>query len=198
VWKLGLGASVETGLGCWLSRSLSWPCSCLFMKLMYSMHIWMMAWYDAWNALCMNFPFVYFRKQIRIDPHFIVISNSWNHSTLNFFTFSNHFFGLISLLTNTFLIIFLKHYLNDMHEIAKGLLTRELPQFELVSGHKMCLGFPSWGGGKMIRSSQVAPNVINIFNISKCPNSKWMMRIYESQTKWLPQFGFEIDKDGLC
>jgi len=25
-----------------------------------------------------------------------------------------------------------------------------------------------------------------------------MMRIYESQTKLLPQFGFRIDKDGLC
>jgi len=25
-----------------------------------------------------------------------------------------------------------------------------------------------------------------------------MMGIYESQTKWLPQFGFGIDKDGLC
>jgi len=24
-------------------------------------------------------------------------------------------------------------------------LTRELPQFELVSGHKMCLGFPNYG-----------------------------------------------------
>ena len=38
-----------------------------------------------------------------------------------FFTFPNHFLGLINLLTNTFLIISLKHYLNDMHEIAKGL-----------------------------------------------------------------------------
>jgi len=35
-----------------------------------------------------------------------------------FFTFLNHFLGLINLLTNTFLIISLKHYLNDMHEIV--------------------------------------------------------------------------------
>jgi len=58
--------------------------------------------------------------------------------------------------------------------------------------------FPNWGGGKMTRSSQVAPNVITIFNVNKCPSSKSMMGIYELQTKWLPQFGFGIDKDGLC
>jgi len=50
----------------------------------------------------------------------------------------------------------------------------------------------------MTASSQVASDVITKFNVNKCPNSKWMMGIYESQTKWLPQFGFVIDKDGLC
>jgi len=49
----------------------------------------------------------------------------------------------------------------------------------------------------MTRSSQVATNVITIFDVNKCPNSEWMIGIYELQTKWLPQFGFEIDKDGL-
>jgi len=38
-----------------------------------------------------------------------------------FFIFLNHLLGLINLLTNTFLIISLKNYLNDMHKIAKGL-----------------------------------------------------------------------------
>ena len=47
-------------------------------------------------------------------------------------------------------------------------------------------------------SSQVAPNVITIFNVNECPNLDWMMGIYELQTTWLPQFGCEIDKDGLC
>jgi len=36
---------------------------------------------------------------------------------------------------------------------------------------------------KMMRSLQVAPNVITIFNVNKCPKSKRMMGIYESQTK---------------
>jgi len=49
----------------------------------------------------------------------------------------------------------------------------------------------------MTGSSQVAPNVIIVFNANKCPNSEWMMGIYELQTKLLPQFGFGIDKDGL-
>jgi len=29
------------------------------------------------------------------------------------------------------------------------------------------------------------------------PKSEWMMGIYELQTKWMPQFGFGIDKDWL-
>jgi len=42
----------------------------------------------------MNFSFAIFLKQIRIDSHFIVISNSWNHSTLIFFLL----FQVISLI----------------------------------------------------------------------------------------------------
>ena len=76
-----------------------------------------MTWYDVWIFLLH-----FFENNIRIDSYFIVISISWSHSTLIFFfTFLNQFLGLINLLTNTFLIISLKHYLNDMHEIAKGL-----------------------------------------------------------------------------
>jgi len=95
---------------------------------------------------------IFFWKQIQIDPHFIIISNSWNHSTLIFFYFSKsflwsnqftneHFFSIISFET-----LFEWHPWN-----CQGLekawmrwwrLTRELPHFELVSGHKMCLGFP--------------------------------------------------------
>jgi len=67
-----------------------------------------------------------------------------------FFTFPKSFLWSNQFTNEYFLIIFLKHYMNDMHEIAKGLkkawmlwrLTRKLPQFELVSRHKMCLGFP--------------------------------------------------------
>jgi len=50
----------------------------------------------------------------------------------------------------------------------------------------------------MIGSSQVAPNVITIFDVNKCLDSDWMMGIYELQTKWLSQFECGIDKDGLC
>jgi len=102
----------------------AWMCGCMdeicFIKkdelLMY-----------AWLGMMYELPYVWiffsiFLKNIRIVPHFIVIFNSWNYSTLIFsFTFLNHFLGLINLLTNIFLIISLKHYLNDMHEIAKGL-----------------------------------------------------------------------------
>ena len=49
----------------------------------------------------------------------------------------------------------------------------------------------------MAGSLQVLPNVIIVFNVNKCPNSEWMMGIYELQTKWLPQLRVEIDKDGL-
>jgi len=38
-----------------------------------------------------SFAFFFFLKQIRIVPHFIVISNSWNHSTLIFFYFFKSF-----------------------------------------------------------------------------------------------------------
>jgi len=70
-------------------------------KLFYSKR-WMshvcMTWYDVWIFLLH-----FFENNIRIDSHFIVISNSWNHSTLIFFYFFlNHFFGLINLLTNIF------------------------------------------------------------------------------------------------
>jgi len=51
--------------------------------------------------------------------------------------------------------------------------------------------FPNEEIKKMTGSSQVAPNVIRVFNVNKCPNS-------ESQTKGRPQFGFGIDKDRLC
>ena len=50
-------------------------------------------WYDVWIFLLHFF----FENNIRIDSHFIVISNLWSHSTLIlFFTFPNHFFDLIS------------------------------------------------------------------------------------------------------
>ena len=98
----------------------------------------------VWCMKCMNFPFVFFWKQIWIDPHFIIISNSWNHSTLNFFffTFPNHFFGLISLLPNTFFLITSFETLFEWHQWnCQGLekawmrwwrLTRELPQFTKI------------------------------------------------------------------
>jgi len=57
-----------------------------------------MTWYDVWIFLLH-----FFENDIWIDSHFIVISNSWSHSTLIFFYFYlNHFLGLINLLTNTF------------------------------------------------------------------------------------------------
>jgi len=68
-----------------------------------------------------------------------------------FYFFLNHFFGLINLLTNIFLIISFKTLFEWHAWNCQGLgkawmrwwrLTRELPQFELVSGHKICLSFP--------------------------------------------------------
>jgi len=47
-----------------------------------------MTWYDVWIFILQ-----FFWKQIRIDSHFIVILNSWNHSTLIFFLL----FQIISL-----------------------------------------------------------------------------------------------------
>jgi len=37
-----------------------------------------------------------------------------------------------------------------------------------------------------MRSSQVASNVIIVFDVNKCPKSEWIIEIYELQTKWLP------------
>ena len=101
---------------------------------------------------CMNFSFAFFWKQDQIDPHFIVILNSWNHSTFEIsISFPNHFFGLISLLTKLFLIISFETLFEWHAWNCQGLekvwmrwwrLSRNLPQFELVSWHKMCLGFP--------------------------------------------------------
>jgi len=101
----------------------------------------------------MNFSFHFFKNKFELFPiswlfriHEIILL--WF-----FFTFSNHFFGLISLLTNTFLIISFKILFEWHSWNCQGLekawmrwwrLTRELPQLELVSGHKMCLGFPSY------------------------------------------------------
>jgi len=45
-----------------------------------------MTWYDVWIFLLH-----FFENNIWIDSHFIVISNSWNHSTLIFFYFSKSF-----------------------------------------------------------------------------------------------------------
>ena len=191
------------------------------------MHAWMCGCMDAWVNFallkkmnyscmhdlvwCLNFSFLhFFENNIRIDSHFIVISNSWSHSTLIFFYFSKSF-PWSNQFTNKH---FFNHFFETLFEwhawFAKGLkkvwmrwwrLTRELPQFELVLGHKMCLGFPQllmvwrkwWGLQKF------APSVITVFNVNKCPSSEWIiMGIYELQTKWLPQFGFGIDKNGLC
>jgi len=105
-----------------------------------------MTWYDVWNTLCINFSFsFFFWKQIRIDLHFIIISNSWNHSTLIFFFYFSkpYLFLMISFET-----LFEWHAWN-----CQGLenawmrwwrLTRKIPQFKLVSGHKMCLVFPNY------------------------------------------------------
>ena len=94
----------------------------------------------AWLSMMYEIPYVwisfaFFLKQIRIVPHFIFILNSWNHSTLIFF--SNHFFGLISLLTNTFFLIISFETLFEWYPWnCQGLekawmrwwrLTRELP-----------------------------------------------------------------------
>ena len=125
--------------GFWLERC----------KLFYSKR-WMthvcMVWYDVWIFFCISF------KNIWIVPHFIVIFNSWNYSTLIFFyCFLNNFFGLINLLTNIFLIISFETLFEWHAWNCQGLgnawmrwwrLTRKLPQFELVSGDKICLGFP--------------------------------------------------------
>ena len=146
----------------------AWMRGCMgefcFIKKRWITHV-CMTWYDVWIFLLHFF----FENNIRIDSHFIVISNSWSHSTLIlFFTFLNHFLGLINLLTN----YFFNHFFETLFEWhawnCQGLekvwmrwwrLTRELSQFELVLGHKMCLGFPQllmvwrkwWGLQKLPR-----------------------------------------------
>jgi len=58
----------------------AWMCG---WNLLYSKR-WIthvcMTWYDVWIFLLH-----FFENNIRIDSHFIVISNSWSHSTLIFF-----------------------------------------------------------------------------------------------------------------
>jgi len=131
--------------GFWLGR---WE---IFYSKRWMTHV-CLNWYDVWK--CMNFSFAFFWKQVQIDLHFIVILISWNNSTFKFlFTFPNHFFGLISLLTKLSLIISFETLFEWHAWNCQGLekawmrwwrLSRKLPQFELVSWHKMCWAFPSY------------------------------------------------------
>jgi len=110
-----------------------------------------MTWYDVSNTLCMNFSFAFFLKQFELIPISLLFRIHGIILLWYFFTFSNHLFGLINLLTNIFLIVYFKTLFEWHPWNCQGLkkawirwwrLTRELPQFELVSGYKMCLGFP--------------------------------------------------------
>jgi len=97
----------------------AWVKFALFKKMNYScMHdlVWCM------NYLMYEFSFIFKKKnKFELFPISILFRIHGIILLWYFFTFSNHFLGLINLLTNTFLIISLKHYLNDMHEIAKDL-----------------------------------------------------------------------------
>jgi len=118
-------------------------------KLFYSKR-WMtyvcMTWYDVWIFLLHFFENKFELILISLLFRIHEIIQLWY-----FFTFSNHLFGLISLLTNIFFIISFET-LFELHAWNwQGLekvwmrwwrITREFSQFELVSGHKMCLGFP--------------------------------------------------------
>jgi len=96
----------------------------------------------------------FFENNFELIPHFIVILNSWNHSTLVFFYFfksflwSNQFtdkhFLFNHFFWNTIWMKSMKLPRLEKAWMRWWRLTRELPQFELVLGHKMCLGFPSY------------------------------------------------------
>ena len=202
------------------------------------------AWYDVWITLCMNFLLHFLKKTFELFPNSLLfrihgIILLW----FFFYFFLNHFFGLIFLLTNIFLIISFETLFEWHAWNCQGLgkawmrwwrLTGEFPNLNWSRGTKYVWAFPVIDGMKemMGTSKKKLPlvweprmvlgcksafdfsqlrrlkndevftscphNVIRVFNVNKCPNSKWMMGIYESQTKWLPQFGFGIDKDGLC
>jgi len=149
------------------NHSYEWRGFWLEMRKIFYSKIWMthvcMTWYDVSNTLCMNIYFAFFLIPISLLFRIHGIILLWY-----FFTFSNNFFGLINLLMNTFLIISFETLFEWHPWNCQGLekawmrwwrLTRELPQFELVSGHKMCLGFPQllmvwrklWGLYKMLK-----------------------------------------------
>ena len=105
------------------------------------------------NYLMYEFSFAFFLKtNLNCSPFhcYFEFMESF-YFDIFFLLFLNNFFGLINLLTNTFLIISFETLFEWHAWNCQGLekvwmrwwrLIRELPQFELVSGHKMCLGFP--------------------------------------------------------
>jgi len=128
-------------IGFWLER---WK---LFYSKRWMTHV-CMTWYDVWIFFCIFLnKFELFPISLLFRIHGIILL--WY-----FLLFLNHFFGLINLLTNIFLIISFETLFEWHAWNCQGLgkvwmrwwrLTRELPRFELVSRHKMCLGFPnSW------------------------------------------------------
>ena len=129
-------------------EGFDWKCGNYFIQK----DEWLMY---AWLGMMYEFFFCTFWKQIQIDFHFIVISNSWNHSTLIFFFyFSKSFLRSNQLLTKHFLIIYFKTLFEWHAWNCQGFvkvwkrwwrLTRELPQFELVSGKTKCVWvFPNY------------------------------------------------------
>jgi len=118
----------------------------------------------GWKGLpqLVYFSFTCLRSDNRVFP------SSWDIIFLSLFLhFWNQLFGLINLLKNFYFISFealSKQHVWNFRWLRRGWMrwrgpTRELTQFDLVSGHQECLGLPqllmTWR--KMIWTSKVDP-----------------------------------------
>jgi len=129
-----------------------------------------MNWYDVWIFYVWIFFAFFFEKKFELFPISLLF---WIHGIIllwYFFTFSNHFFGPISLLTNTFFLIISFETLFEWHpwkcqRLEKAWmmwwrLTRKLPRFELVLGQKCVWAFLVINGMKeMMGTSKKLPLV---------------------------------------